>query len=74
MSDLRDHLFEALEMVKSDDMTIEKARGICDIAQTIINTAKVEVDFIRAMGGVKGSEFMQLENGKSNSKKQIASE
>ncbi len=53
MSDLRDHLFETLEALKDDDkpMDIERARAISDVAQAIINSAKVEVDLVKAVGG-----------------------
>ncbi len=52
MSDLRDHLFETLEALKDSDkpMDIERARAISDVAQTIINSAKVEVDLVKAVG------------------------
>jgi hypothetical protein len=51
IEDLRDHLFETIEMLKDNDennMTVEKAKTIADVAQVIINSAKVEVDFLRA--------------------------
>jgi hypothetical protein len=61
MSDLRAHLFECLEMVKAKAMTNEEAKSACMIAQTIINSAKVEIDFIKLIGGTKRSEFFQIE-------------
>ena len=61
IQDLRNHLFETIELLKdgakdstdklAQGMTIEKAKAIADVAQVIINTAKVEVDFIRAIKG-----------------------
>lgn len=53
MADLRDHLFETIEMLKERDnpMCVEVAKAICDTAQTIINSAKVEVDLVKAVGG-----------------------
>lgn len=62
MSGLRDHLFECLEMVKSKQMTSEEAKSACLIAQTIINSARLEIDFIKVIGGTKKSEFFQLED------------
>ena len=38
-------------------MDIDRARAVSDLAQTIINTAKVEVDYVRVAGG-KGSGFI----------------
>lgn len=49
---LRTHLFETLAALKDKDapMDIERAKAVSDIAQVIINTAKVEVDFARVTG------------------------
>ena len=59
IEDLRDHLFETLEALKDPDkpMEIERARAIANVAQVIVNSAKVEVDFIKATGS-KGSDFI----------------
>jgi hypothetical protein len=51
INDLRDHLFEVIERLKDPDekeMTVEKAMAIKDVAQVIVNSAKVEVDFLKA--------------------------
>jgi hypothetical protein len=59
ISDLRDHLFETLEALKDTDkpMDVERARAISGVAQVIINSAKVEVDLIKAIDARQGSEF-----------------
>lgn len=59
MSDLRNHLFETLENLKDNLIEPDKAKIICSIAQTLINSAKVEVDFLKATGGSQ-SQFMQI--------------
>jgi hypothetical protein len=43
--DLRDHLFETIEALKDEDkpMDVKRARAICQVAQTIIDSARVEV-------------------------------
>jgi hypothetical protein len=53
LSDLRNHLFETLEALKDTDnpMDLDRARAIGDVAQTIINSAKVEVDLVKAVNG-----------------------
>lgn len=69
MNDLRNHLFEVIERLKDpetdevtegnevkakkQDMTIETAMAIKDVAQVIVNSAKVEVDFLKATGQYK---------------------
>ena len=59
ITELRTELFAALRGLsdKSKPMDIERAKAIADVAQTIINSAKVEVDFVRIAGG-KGSGFI----------------
>ena len=57
ITDLRDHLFETIELLKDEEnksMTVEKAKAIADISQVIINTAKLEIDFIRATDQMEG--------------------
>ena len=61
INDLRDHLFETLERLKDGDIDIETARAITDVSQVIINSAKIEVDFIKATGSTKDSGFMKLQ-------------
>lgn len=60
IEDLRNHLFETIEMLKDGDdrMDLEKAKRIGELSQTIINSAKVEVDFINATGAISGSGFI----------------
>jgi len=64
MENLRDHCFAALERLNdetlSDDQIkneIERAEAIAAVAQVLVNSAKVETDFIKAVGGHK-SDFI----------------
>lgn len=45
MGTLRDYLFSAIEAVKQNKMTTEQARSTAQLAQTIINSAKLELDY-----------------------------
>jgi hypothetical protein len=56
---LRNHLFATLEELRDKDkpMDIERAKAISNVANSIIETAKVEVKFIEVVGG-KGTGFM----------------
>tara|TARA_R110000868_G_C10760296_1_gene753877 strand:+ start:700 stop:942 length:243 start_codon:yes stop_codon:yes gene_type:complete len=57
ITDLRNHLFEIIEMLKDEEansMTIEKAKAIADISQVIINTAKLEIQFIQTTDQMEG--------------------
>jgi hypothetical protein len=63
IEDLRDHLFATLEALRDEEkpMELARAKAISEVAQTIINSAKVEVDFINAIGGCEGSGFIPEE-------------
>ena len=59
---LRKILFESMEKLSRGEMDIEQAKAMTGLAQTIVGTAKVEVDFIKAVGGIAtGSGFIPLE-------------
>lgn len=60
IQDLRNHLFETIERLKdkSEPMDLERAKTIADVAQVIVNSAKVEVDFIKSAGG-DATDFMK---------------
>lgn len=58
-------LFETMERLLDDDdpkMDLERAETISKVAQTVINSAKVEVDFIKHTGA-GGSSFLQGGDG-----------
>lgn len=59
ISDLRNHLFETLEALKDEDrpMDLARAKAISDVAQTIINSAKVEIEYLEVTGEIEGTEF-----------------
>jgi predicted RNA methylase len=60
IEDLRDHLFETIELLKDNEMEIEKAKTIAEVAQVIVNSAKIEVDYIRAIDGICGTGFIPV--------------
>lgn len=61
MTDLRNHLFETLEALKDEEkpMDLKRAHAISEVAQTIIESAKVEVEFLNVMNVDSGSEFFE---------------
>jgi len=61
VTDLRAHLFATIEALrdKSNPLDIERAKAISEVATTIINTAKVEVDYIRATGSTGTLPFLE---------------
>jgi len=64
--DLRNHLFAQLERLGDDekmldpialDLELKRSAAIKDVAQVIVNSAKVEVDAMKVLGGT-GSGFI----------------
>jgi hypothetical protein len=53
-------LFETIEMLKDPeaDMDINKAKAIADIGRVLVDSAKVEVEFQKHVGGGPGSGFI----------------
>ena len=60
---LRESLFSTMEAVRNGTMSVEQANAVSDIGQVIINSAKVEVDYVKANNGRK-SQFFNNENKK----------
>ncbi len=63
IEDLRNHLFVTIESLLDEEkpMDIARAKAVSNAAQAIINSAKVEVDFLRVTGGIEGSGFIPYE-------------
>lgn len=57
---LRDILFEELRSLgkNATPADIERAKAKSDIAQTIINSAKVEIDYMKQADSTKGTGFI----------------
>lgn len=47
---LRDELFAAMRGVKSGELDIDRARAVNEIGKTLVDTARVEVDYVKATG------------------------
>jgi len=52
INELRRHLFETLAALKDKDnpMDIDRAKAVSEVSQTIINSAKLEVEYAKATG------------------------
>jgi hypothetical protein len=73
IEDLRNHLFETIEMLKDGDerMDLAKAKVISEVAQTIINSAKAETDYLKITDQRQGTGFITLNNPIEASSKKI---
>lgn len=65
IEDLRQALFDTLQGVKDGTVDIDKARAINELGKTLVETAKVEVDYLRVTDGGE-SEFLSTAVGSNN--------
>jgi hypothetical protein len=63
MTDLRNHLFEVMEALKDEEkpMDLDRAKAVVAVAQVLVDTAKVEVDFLKAIDSSERSEFLDMQ-------------
>lgn len=66
---LRESLLNTMDKLMEGKIDIEKAKAICDIGQVLVNSAKVEVDMMKATDG-QGTGFMRNINVKQLGAKQ----
>jgi hypothetical protein len=62
IQDLRNHLFETIEMLKDKDIDVNTALAIAKVSESIINTAKVEIQYMKTIESDDRSLF--LDGGK----------
>lgn len=56
LNDLRDHLFLTLEKLHDGDIDNGTAKAIADVSKEILDSAKLEYQMVRDLGG-KTSQF-----------------
>jgi hypothetical protein len=56
---LRDRLFDLLDGVKSGSVDLETAKTAVQVADRIIDTARVETEFLRVTESPKGTGFIE---------------
>jgi hypothetical protein len=59
LSDLRNHLFETIESLKDDGkpMPVDRARAISEAAGKLIDSGKMELQYLKLMGDREASKF-----------------
>lgn len=60
IDDLRNHLFATLEALQDEEkpMDLERAKTIADVAKVLVESAKVEVNFLKVTGATKSTDFL----------------
>lgn len=66
MTDLRDHLFATLEALQDESkpMDIDRAKAIAEVGKVLVDSAKVEVMYLKVMDG-DGQSTGFIESNKS---------
>lgn len=65
ISTLRRHMLDQLRALRNAErgeelsLEIRRAKAVSEVAQTIINAARVEVDYVNAVRGAAESSFLQ---------------
>lgn len=65
ITELRAALFETLRAVKAGEIDLDRARQVNEIGKTLIDSAKVEVEYLKATGGGESS-FIDTAAGADN--------
>lgn len=60
ITDMREHLMETLAALRNREnpMDVERARAVAQVAGVLVDSAKVEVDYIKATGASGDSLFI----------------
>lgn len=58
VKELRNFLGDVMKGIKDGTIDVEKAKTISDLGQVIVNSAKVEVDFIKAAKIKDATDFI----------------
>jgi hypothetical protein len=61
IDDLRTHLFDTLRALRdpTTPMEIDRAKAIAEVSRAVIDSAKVEVDYLRVVGKAYGTGFIE---------------
>ena len=73
INDVRAILMDTLRDLRNQQnpMELDRAKTIVSVAGALIDSAKVEVEAIKALGGVGGTGFVPVDNGLPKPKPQL---
>lgn len=66
INDLRSHLFDTLKDLRANNVDLDRAKAICEVAKQITDSAKVEVDYLRATEQTQGTGFIPDDRAQSS--------
>ena len=61
IADVRDHLFRLLDQLGNESKTpdYERMRASCDVAQVMVNTVRLQVDYLKVIQGDGDVPFLE---------------
>ena len=62
IADLRNAMFDTIDGLRGGTINIDQAKAISELGQVIINSAKVEVDYLKANSGGESSFLEAIGN------------
>lgn len=61
LSDVRECLMDTMNKLKEGKMDVKQAKGVAELGKVLIESAKAEVEFIKATGSYRSSSgFIDL--------------
>lgn len=63
MTDVRDLLIESMERLRDGDMEPAQAKQMASMGKVLIDSAKVEIEFIEKTGKLADSGFINIPSG-----------
>lgn len=64
LEEVREMLLSAMKQVRDGTIDIDRASTLRDLGQTLINSAKVEVDYLRATDSINATGFIIQDDDK----------
>jgi hypothetical protein len=61
INEMRTHLFDVLKGLKNGSVDVATAKAMNETAQVLVNSAKVEVDFLKTTDSKIGSGFFPIQ-------------
>ena len=73
MVDLRHHLFETIEALRDEQkpMDLDRAKMISDVSKTLIDSARVEIEFLRVLPSLTDNHLEGKSTGFIESEKPL---
>lgn len=66
ISELRAQLFAAITGVRNGTLDVDRARAVNDIGKTLVDTARVELDYLKITDGSESAFIAPAQKGLGN--------